>query len=252
MVQPKKYLGQHFLVNDSIAQRTAEAVDVNGLPVLEIGPGEGKLTQFLLENFQSSLKVIEIDSESVDHLSVRFPELKNDIISGDFLKINFDDYFQDGFSVVGNFPYNISSQILFRVLEFRNRVPQLVGMFQKEVADRVVSPPGSKTYGILSVLVQAFYHVEYLFTIKPGSFFPPPKVKSAVIKLTRNSKENLSCDEKLFFQVVKMAFNQRRKVLRNSLKTVLPDTIKENEMFKLRPEQLRPEDFEHICNLIKQ
>ncbi len=252
MVQPKKHLGQHFLVNDSIALRTAEAIDINEFPVLEVGPGEGKLTQFLLERFPGNLKVIEIDHESVEHLGNNFKQLENNIISGDFLKINLNDHFQEGFNVVGNFPYNISSQILFRVLEFRNRVPQVVGMFQKEVADRVVSPPGSKTYGILSVLVQAFYHVEYLFTIKPGSFFPPPKVKSAVIKLKRNNRESLNCNEDMFFQIVKMAFNQRRKVLRNSLKSVLPDTINENEMFKLRPEQLRPEDFEHICNLIEQ
>jgi 16S rRNA (adenine1518-N6/adenine1519-N6)-dimethyltransferase len=252
MVRPKKNLGQHFLVNDGIAQRTAEAVSKNGFPILEIGPGKGKLTGFLLNIFPDNVTVIEIDTESVAYLNENTKELVGRIIEGDFLNFDLDNYFGKKVNIVGNFPYNISSQILFRILTYRKKVPQLVGMFQKEVADRVVAPPGSKTYGILSVLIQAFYNTSYLFTIQPGSFFPPPKVKSAVIKLERNNRENLDCDEQLFFKVVKLAFNQRRKTLRNSIKSVLPETITQNEVFNLRPEQLGHKDFEHICILIER
>ncbi|PLX19692.1 MAG: 16S rRNA (adenine(1518)-N(6)/adenine(1519)-N(6))-dimethyltransferase [Salinivirgaceae bacterium] len=252
MVKPKKYLGQHFLVNDGIAQRTAEAVNANSHPILEIGPGKGKLTGFLLSIFSEDVTVVEIDKESVEYLNEHFPQLRDKIIDGDFLNLDLDKYFNDKVNIVGNFPYNISSQILFRMLEYRHKVPQLVGMFQKEVADRVVTNPGSKVYGILSVLIQAFYDTSYLFTIQPGSFFPPPKVKSAVIKLERNGREKLDCDEKLFFKVVKLAFNQRRKTLRNSIKTVLPENIAQNEIFNNRPEQLGHKDFEHICNLIER
>ncbi|ALO14726.1 16S rRNA (adenine(1518)-N(6)/adenine(1519)-N(6))-dimethyltransferase RsmA [Salinivirga cyanobacteriivorans] len=251
MVRPKKTLGQHFLTNDSIAQRIAESVDMNGVPVLEIGPGKGKLTQFLLKRFPDLLKVIEVDDESVEYLAANFPDLHERVIAGDFLKTDFSTHFANRFDVVGNFPYNISSQILFKMLEHRDEIHQLVGMFQKEVADRVVAAPGSKTYGILSVLVQAFYKVEYLFTVQPGSFFPPPKVKSGVIRLKRNNRERLNCDEKVYFKVVKLAFNQRRKTLRNSLKSVINPEISGKEIFNMRPEQLRPEDFEHICNLLE-
>ncbi len=251
MVRPKKTLGQHFLTNDSIAQRIANAVEKNGVPVLEIGPGKGKLTQFLAERFPDLLKVIEVDNESVDYLKHHFPELDGKVIAGDFLRTDFSMHFANRFDVVGNFPYNISSQILFNVLEHREKIQQLVGMFQKEVADRVVAPEGSKTYGILSVLVQAFYDVEYLFTVQPGSFFPAPKVKSGVIRLKRNAREHLDCDEKVYFRVVKMAFNQRRKTLRNSLKQVIKPEISGKEIFNMRPEQLRPEDFEHICKLLE-
>lgn len=250
MVQPKKKLGQHFLTSDVIAQRIAESVDINDVPILEIGPGKGKLTRFLIERFGSLLKAIEVDDESVEYLAANFPELEGNVIAADFLKTDFSIHFANRFDVVGNFPYNISSQILFKVLEHRNQIQQVVGMFQKEVADRVVSGPGSKTYGILSVLVQAYYNVEYLFTVQPGSFFPPPKVKSGVIRLNRNDREKLDCDELLFFRTVKLAFNQRRKTLRNSLKSVLKPELVQNEIFNLRPEQLRPEDFEHICKLL--
>ncbi|MDA3865237.1 MAG: 16S rRNA (adenine(1518)-N(6)/adenine(1519)-N(6))-dimethyltransferase RsmA [Salinivirgaceae bacterium] len=251
MVRPKKKLGQHFLIQDSIAERIANAVDDNGLLMLEIGPGEGKLTQFLLKRFTERLFVIEIDEESVEHLQQRFSELDGKVLFGDFLKTDLADRF-DSYNLVGNFPYNISSQILFRMLQYRQSIPQLVGMFQREVADRVVAPPGSKTYGILSVLVQAFYDVRYLFTVLPGSFFPPPKVKSGVIKLVRNNRNQLNCDEELFFKVVKQAFNQRRKTLRNSLRSLLSDEIIQDETFNARPEQLSPDDFEAICQMIEK
>lgn len=252
MVRPKKNLGQHFLVNDGIALRTADAVTSNGYPILEIGPGKGKLTGFLLEKFPNEVLAVEIDTESVVYLNENVKELEGKIIEGDFLNVDLDKYFNGKVNIVGNFPYNISSQILFRMLEYRRKVLQLVGMFQKEVADRVVAEPGSKIYGILSVLVQAFYKTSYLFTIQPGSFFPPPKVKSAVIKLERNQRDNLDCDEKLFFKVVKMAFNQRRKTMRNSLKSILPESLLPDEIFNNRPEQMGHKDFEHICSLIER
>jgi 16S rRNA (adenine1518-N6/adenine1519-N6)-dimethyltransferase len=252
MVRPKKNLGQHFLVNDGIAERTAEAITSNGFPMLEIGPGKGKLTGFLMNRFPGGVQAVEIDSESVEYLNENVKELNGKIIEGDFLNLDLDRYFDGKVNIVGNFPYNISSQILFRMLEYRHKVPQLVGMFQKEVADRVVADPGSKIYGILSVLIQAFYDTSYLFTIQPGSFFPPPKVKSAVIKLERNQREKLECDEKLFFKVVKMAFNQRRKTMRNSLKSLLNENLVQHEMFSMRPEQLGYKDFEHICSLIER
>lgn len=252
MVRPKKNLGQHFLVNDGIALRTADAVTSNGYPILEIGPGKGKLTGFLLEKFPNEVLAVEIDNESVVYLNENVKELEGKIIEGDFLNVDLDKYFDGKVNIVGNFPYNISSQILFRMLEYRRKVLQLVGMFQKEVADRVVAEPGSKIYGILSVLVQAFYKTSYLFTIQPGSFFPPPKVKSAVIKLERNQRDNLDCDEKLFFKVVKMAFNQRRKTMRNSLKSILPESLLPDEIFNNRPEQMGHKDFEHICSLIER
>lgn len=251
MVQPKKNLGQHFLVHDSIAERVALAIDDNNHPVLEIGPGEGKLTQFILQRFNDNAYAIEIDDESIPHLQLRFPEMTERIIFGDFLKLQLNQIFNDKLNIVGNFPYNISTQILFKVLEHRQEVPQVVGMFQKEVADRVISPPGSKTYGILSVLIQAYYDTKYIFTVLPGSFYPPPKVKSGVIKLVRNHREQLNCDEQLFFKVVKQAFNQRRKTLRNSLKSFLNDDLKKDEIFNLRPEQLSPDDFENICQKIE-
>jgi len=251
MVQPKKKLGQHFLVHDSIAERIASAMENNHFPILEIGPGEGKLTQFILEKYKSQAFAVEIDEESIPHLHQRFPEMTDRIIFGDFLKLDLTEIFPDKFNIIGNFPYNISSQILFKVLEHRHCVPQVIGMFQKEVADRVIAPPGSKTYGILSVLIQAYYNTQYLFTVLPGSFYPPPKVKSGVIKLVRNDRENLNCDELMFFKVVKLAFNQRRKTLRNSLKSLLTSELGKEEIFNLRPEQLSPDDFERICLMIE-
>jgi len=216
------------------------------LNVLEIGPGMGVLTKYLYKNagHGSTLKVVEIDTESVAYLNEKYPELT--VISADFLKMNLDDLFEGNFAVIGNFPYNISSQILFKVLEHRDSVPCVVGMFQKEVAERIASKHGNKTYGILSVLLQAFYDIEYLFTVHEHVFSPPPKVKSAVIRLTRNSRKNLNCDEKLFFTVVKTAFNQRRKTLRNALSAKFDKTGLTDSIFDKRAEQLTVEDFEKI------
>jgi 16S rRNA (adenine1518-N6/adenine1519-N6)-dimethyltransferase len=207
-VRAKKHLGQHFLRDENIAENIAKALPAGTSNVLEIGPGMGVLTKYLIQNPEISLKVVEIDTESVAYLHKNYPELT--VISDDFLKMNLVDLFDREFAVIGNFPYNISSQILFRVLEDRNSIPCVVGMFQKEVAERIASKHGNKTYGILSVLLQAFYDIEYLFTVHEHVFSPPPKVKSAVIRLIRNQRESLNCDEKLFFKVVKTAFNQRR------------------------------------------
>lgn len=209
--------------------------------VLEVGPGMGVLTRFLLERPELQTHVIEIDKESVEYLQQHFPELNGRIYSEDFLKVDFSRYFEGRFTIIGNFPYNISSQIFFRVLAFRNRIPEVVGMVQKEVAERISAPHGSKTYGILSVLLQTFYTIEYLFTVSEQVFIPPPKVKSAVIRLVRNSRTELPCGEELFFRVVKTSFNQRRKMLRNSLKEIcseLPAALAEK-----RPEQLSVDDY---------
>jgi 16S rRNA (adenine1518-N6/adenine1519-N6)-dimethyltransferase len=219
---------------------------------LEIGPGMGVLTKYLLQNPTFETWVVEIDRESVDYLNSHFPELNGRILSQDFLRMDLGRQFQEPFAIIGNFPYNISSQIFFKVLEYRNQVPEVVGMLQKEVAERLTAPPGSKTYGILSVFLQAYYHIEYLFTVHEDVFSPPPKVKSGVIRLTRNQTEHLNCNEKLFTGIVKMAFNQRRKTLRNSLKSVLTnDELKANPVFDKRPEQLGVAEFENLTKLIE-
>lgn len=250
MVRPKKHLGQHFLTDQHLARKIVEAIDPETENLLEIGPGKGILTRFILENKPKCFRVIEIDRESVDYLQVNFPELAPDILFDDFLKIDLKTIFPECFSVIGNFPYNISSQILFKVLGARSQVDEVVGMFQKEVADRIISPPGSKKYGILSVLVQAFYRVENLFAVSEGSFFPPPRVKSAVIRLRRNDVKQLDCDESLFFDLVKTAFNQRRKTLRNALKKF---TLSQSEIAGLldkRAEQLEVADFITLVNAV--
>ena len=253
IVRAKKNLGQHFLKDKNIAQKIVESLlaSPNG-NVLEIGPGMGVLTQFLLEkNYQTH--VVEIDTESVEYLQNHFPQLQERIISGDFLRLNLQKYFSGPVAIIGNFPYNISSQIFFKVLENREQIPEVVGMIQKEVAERIAAPHGSKTYGILSVLLQAFYDIEYLFTVSENVFIPPPKVKSAVVRLTRNNRQQLDCDEKLFFQVVKMAFNQRRKTMRNSLKAMITDeALKNSEIMALRPEQLSVPNFERLTRLISE
>jgi 16S rRNA (adenine1518-N6/adenine1519-N6)-dimethyltransferase len=242
VVRPKKYLGQHFLKDQNIARKITDSLDVSGTPdVLEIGPGMGVLTQYLIQNPQIHLTLIEIDQESVDYLHRHFPGGEIRIISGDFLKLSPASLFPGRFSVIGNFPYNISSQIFFRILENRDRVVQVVGMIQKEVADRFSACHGNKTYGILSVLLQAFYDIEYLFTVSEQVFVPPPKVKSAVIRLRRNSRESLGCDEELFFKVVKAGFNQRRKVLGNALKPL--GLVVPVKFAGLRAEQLSVEQF---------
>jgi len=244
-VKAKKHLGQHFLKDESIARDIADALTLNGYKkVLEIGPGMGVLTKYILEKPVETY-VIEIDTESVEYLNAHYPKLHGKIISEDFLKYNIAKEFGDEpFAIIGNFPYNISTQIVFRTLELRDRIPEFSGMFQKEVAERICEKKGTKAYGILSVLVQAFYEAEYLFTVDEHVFNPPPKVKSGVLRLIRKENYHLPVDEKLFFAVVKMAFNQRRKTLRNSLKTYnLSDSLKEDTIFDLRPEQLSVEQF---------
>ena len=250
-VRAKKSLGQHFLKDEGIARRIADSLELSErTPVLEIGPGMGVLTKYLINNPNADFTVVEIDKESVAYLNEHYPELR--VIDGDFLKMRLDQVYPDGLCVIGNFPYNISSQIFFKVLEYRDLVPQVVGMIQKEVAERLAEPPGSRTYGILSVLLQAYYDIEYLFTVDENVFAPPPKVKSAVIRLKRNSRKSLDCDEKLFFTVVKTAFNQRRKQLRNSLKPPLPkkDDEAEPKILDYRPEQLGVEDFVELTNYV--
>jgi len=244
-VKAKKHLGQHFLKDESIARDIADALTLNGYKkVLEIGPGMGVLTKYLLDK-DIETYVIEIDTESVEYLNAHYPKLHGKIISEDFLKYNIAKEFGDEpFAIIGNFPYNISTQIVFRTLELRERIPEFSGMFQKEVAERICEKKGTKAYGILSVLVQAFYEAEYLFTVDEHVFNPPPKVKSGVLRLIRKENYHLPVDEKLFFAVVKMAFNQRRKTLRNSLKTYnLSENLKEDTIFDLRPEQLSVEQF---------
>lgn len=281
LVRPKKALGQHFLTDLSVAQKIADALVVDGvggavpesgtvtvgniaaaMPVLEIGPGMGVLSQYLLEREDIDLRMIEIDRESVDYLLTHFPKASGRVIEGDFLKMNLSYFFPGTFAVIGNFPYNISSQIFFRIIDHKDSIPQVVCMIQKEVAERIAEQPGSKTYGILSVLLQAWYDIEYLFTVGEGAFNPPPKVKSAVIRLRRNSRTELGCDEKLFKTIVKTGFNQRRKTLRNSLKPLIADKAAReawtseqsaeflsNPVFELRPERLSVEDFIALTKL---
>lgn len=245
LVRPKKGLGQHFLKDLHIAQRIADTLDdYKELPVLEIGPGMGVLTQYLLEAGHD-LTVVELDMESVDYLEQNFPALEGRILAEDFLRLDLSKLFPDQFCVIGNYPYNISSQIFFKVLDYKEHVPCCSGMIQKEVAERLAAGPGSKTYGILSVLLQAWYNVEYLFTVSETVFDPPPKVKSAVIRMVRNDRTELGCDEKLFKNVVKTSFNQRRKTLRNSMKPILGKDCPDYALpiFNKRPEQLSVEEF---------
>ena len=293
-VRAKKALGQHFLTDQNIAKSIVAALqlpaaggkavasegkvnaEVASVPrvqltteqparmkVLEIGPGMGVLSQYLLQRQDVDLRMIEIDDESVEYLESHFPQAHGRVIFGDFLKLDIDELFPEEFHVIGNFPYNISSQIFFRIIDYRNRIPQTVCMIQKEVAERIAEKPGSKTYGILSVLLQAWYDIEYLFTVGSGAFAPPPKVQSAVIKLTRNRRTSLGCDENAFKNIVKTAFGQRRKTLRNSLKPIIAaKATKEGwdtealtsftsaPVFELRPERLSVEDFIELTNLL--
>ncbi len=247
VVRPKKNLGQHFLTDLNIARKIVDSLVAEVPDVLEIGPGMGVLTQFLLERPELNLHVVEIDTESVEYLKENFTHLKY-IWSEDFLKADIASRFEGSFNVIGNFPYNISSQIFFRILELRNRIPETVGMIQKEVAERIAAPHGSKTYGILSVLLQTFFDIEYLFTVSENVFNPPPKVKSAVIRLKRNKLDELPCSETLFIKVVKAAFNLRRKMLRNSLKDICADLPE--EYATRRPEQMSVNDFiELTCKI---
>ena len=272
-VKAKKGLGQHFLADESIAQRIVEGLilpDKTGdessggktsqLQVLEIGPGTGVLTKYMLQNPQIKLEVCEIDTESIEYLQKTYPQMLYSLQQRDFLQVPLEKIFNGEFAVIGNFPYNISSQIFFKVLDYKNTIPQVVCMLQKEVAERLASGPGNKAYGILSVLLQAWYNIEYLFTVPEHVFVPPPKVKSGVIRLTRNSRTSLGCDEVLFKKVVKTCFNQRRKTIRNSIKPILAETGKNftpentpeqlSRLFELRPEQLSVEQFVELTLLI--
>ncbi len=252
-VRPKKALGQHFLTDLSIAARIAATLDGSkGLPVLEIGPGMGVLTRFLLEEGHD-VKVVEIDSESVEYLTDNFPDLKGRIIEGDFLKMDLAELMgEKPFCVIGNYPYNISSQIFFKILDYKNLIPCCSGMLQKEVAERLAAAPGSKVYGILSVLLQAWYDVKYLFTVDEHVFNPPPKVKSGVIRCTRNNVTDLGCDERLFKTIVKTVFGQRRKTLRNSIRGLLPPgcSLDDNPVWAQRPEQLSVAQFIDLTNRV--
>lgn len=250
IVKAKKSLGQHFLKDQNIARKITDSLLPLNRDVLEIGPGMGVLTRHLFNNPAFSVRAIDIDRESVEYLHQELPEHKEQVIYGDFLKTDIPQFYTAPFSVIGNLPYNISSQIFFKIIENRNLVTQVVCMIQKEVADRIAAPHGNKTYGILSVFLQAFYHIEYLFTVSEKVFDPPPKVKSAVVRLLRNDRETLGCDEKLFFNVVKTGFNQRRKTLRNSIRGLLPPGF-DSDYLNLRPEQLSVEDFIALCNEIR-
>ena len=253
MVKPKKSLGQHFLTDLSIAEAIADTLaSYKGMPVLEVGPGMGVLTRFLLDKGHD-LTVVELDPESVEYLQEHFPELRDRIVAKDFLKLDLAQLYEGPFCVIGNYPYNISSQIFFKILDYKDRIPCCSGMIQKEVAERMAAPPGSKTYGILSVLLQAWYDIEYLFTVPEHVFNPPPKVKSAVIRMTRNQVEQLGCNERLFKQIVKTAFNQRRKTMRNSLRSLVRKEceVLSDPIFDERPERLSVERFIALTNLLE-
>lgn len=254
LVKPKKFLGQHFLKDLSIAKDIADTVDeCPGLPILEVGPGMGVLTQFLMEKGRE-VKVVELDFESVAYLRENFPALEGNIIEDDFLKLKLEKLF-DGrpFVLTGNYPYNISSQIFFKMLDYKDLIPCCTGMIQKEVAERIAAGPGSKTYGILSILIQAWYKVEYLFTVHEHVFNPPPKVKSAVIRMTRNETKELGCNERLFKLIVKTTFNQRRKTLRNSISSILEkgNPLSNDPVFNKRPEQLSVQEFFELTNRVE-
>lgn len=254
-VRAKKYLGQHFLKDQQIAHKIVEALSGHGgySEVLEVGPGTGVLSDIMIAAGKYQLCMMDLDQESVHFLHQKHPALKDKIVYGDFLRTNIFDYVKAPCAIIGNFPYNISSQIFFKVLKHKQEIPEVVGMIQKEVADRLVSPPGHKAYGILSVLLQAFYDLEYLFTVEPHVFKPPPKVRSAVIRIKRNSRKSLSCDEDMFFKVVKQGFNNRRKTLRNALKPLgLHEVVSKDPLMDKRAEQLSVADFEYITKLIDE
>ena len=251
-VRAKKALGQHFLTDQSIAMKIVDSLSRSEIrDVLEIGPGMGVLTQYLLKRDDLELKLVELDGESVEYLLTHFPGMQGKLYQADYLKLDIHTLFSGQYRVIGNFPYNISSQIFFKILEDKDRVPEVVCMIQKEVAERIAEKPGSKTYGILSVLLQTWYDIDYIVSVGSGAFCPPPKVQSAVIRLRRNSRSSLGCDEKLFKTVVKTAFNQRRKTLRNALKPLLNESIDSSDpVFDLRAERLSVEDFVALTNLI--
>ncbi len=254
-VKPKKFLGQHFLTDLQIASKIADTVDVcPSIPVLEVGPGTGVLTQFLMQK-DRRLKVVEIDRESIPYLQEHFPIIKDDIIEADFLQLDLKKVFDGNpFVLTGNYPYNISSQIFFHMLANKDLVPCCTGMIQKEVAERIAAKPGSKAYGVLSIMIQAWYDVEYLFTVHENVFNPPPKVKSAVICMKRNDAESLGCDEKLFRRIVKSVFTMRRKMMRNGMKQILPKDcpLLEDKIFNNRPEQLSVAEYVELTNNVEK
>jgi 16S rRNA (adenine1518-N6/adenine1519-N6)-dimethyltransferase len=253
-VRAKKHLGQHFLTDESIAAKIADSLSLDGYQnILEIGPGMGVLTKYLLKK-NKTVWVVEIDTESIDYLNSHYLHLSDRIINADFLKMDLGTYFNKApLAIIGNFPYNISSQIVFKTIEFRDQIPEFSGMFQKEVAKRITADPGSKTYGIISVLTQAFYETEYLFTVPPSVFNPPPRVDSGVLRLVRKKDYSLPVDVAFFFRVVKTAFNQRRKTLRNSLKSFqISDKLKEDAIFALRPEQLTVQQFVELTKSLAE
>ena len=255
MVKPKKHLGQHFLKDQDIARRIVDSLSDNAGEnvVLEIGPGTGVLTQYLQAKYADNLRLIDIDRESIAYLRKHFPMLEGQIIEGDYLRIDLSETLGDHYAVIGNFPYNISSQIFFRILEDKNKVTEVVCMLQKEVAQRLVSPPGNKDYGILSVFLQAYYDMEYLFTVDAAVFDPPPKVQSGVIRLKRNDVQALNCDEDLFRKVVKQGFQNRRKTLRNALKPLdLSDSVRSMEVLDRRAETLSVNEFVELTNAISR
>ena len=253
-VRAKKALGQHFLTDQGIAMTIVDSLEAGGVRnVLEIGPGLGVLTQDLLKRDDIDLKLVELDGESVEYLLTHFPGMQGKLYEMDYLKLDVHLLFPGEYRVIGNFPYNISSQIFFKILEDKDRVTEVVCMIQKEVADRIAEKPGTKTYGILSVLLQAWYDIDYIISVGSGAFCPPPKVQSAVIRLRRNGRSSLGCDERLFKMVVKTAFNQRRKTLRNALKPLITDAVDTNTpVFDLRAERLSVEDFVALTNLISK
>lgn len=251
IVKAKKSLGQHFLKDQNIARKITDSLLPLTQEVLEIGPGMGVLTRHLFEKTEFSIRAIDVDHESIAYLHAELPTHKEQILYGDFLKMDIGQYYSTPFSIIGNLPYNISSQIFFRIIEKRDLVKQVVCMIQKEVAERISASHGNKTYGILSVFLQAYYRIEYLFTVSEKVFDPPPKVKSAVIRLQRNEREKLDCDEKLFFNVVKTGFNQRRKTLRNSIRSLLPSGF-DSDYLNQRPEQLSVDDFIGLCKELQK
>jgi len=251
-IRAKKHLGQHFLKDLSIARSITDTLSGEGYSnIVEVGPGMGVLTQYLLKK-DFITHVIELDRESVSYLQAEYPQLSKRIYSADFLKLNLDSITDQSFALIGNFPYNISSQILFKALDYKNQIPEIIGMFQKEVAERVASSPGNKKYGIISVLLQAYYNIEYLFTVDEDVFDPPPKVKSGVIRLRRNDEKKLGCNEKFFKQVVKQAFSQRRKTLRNALKPLIGKSVSNDPILELRAERLSVKDFVYLTNQLER
>jgi 16S rRNA (adenine1518-N6/adenine1519-N6)-dimethyltransferase len=252
-VRPKKHLGQHFLADENMAKKIASSIEPSADYLLEIGPGTGSLTKHLIDKWGDKLWVAEIDKESVEYLNKHYPALSPRIIEGDVLRLDLNKFFEGKkFNVIGNFPYNISSQILFKVLEYRKQVIEVVGMFQKEVAKRICSPPGNKDYGILSVLIQAHFDTAYLFNVPPSVFIPPPAVDSGVIKLIRKQNTELGCNEELFTKVVKTAFNQRRKKLSNALSSIIGEKEIDTWCLGMRAEQLSWQDFAELTNLLEK